>query len=90
MEDEESDDFENGHSEPDSNPVFCLSSRLKSKTVAITRNTSLRLSVGVEKYPTTRFLIKYLQLKISKLNFFAGRNVGVGMKVSSFSTLFVI
>jgi hypothetical protein len=54
-------DLVNGQrAEEDSSPVFCLSSRLKSSTVAITRRTSLRLSVGVEKYPTTRFFIKYL------------------------------
>lgn len=51
-----------GHMEVDSKPVFCLSSRLKSKTVAMTRRTSVRLSVGVVKYPTIRFLTRYLEI----------------------------
>jgi hypothetical protein len=34
---------------------------LKSRTVAMTRSTSLRLSGGVEKYPTIIFFTKYLE-----------------------------
>ena len=45
---------------PPSNPDLCLSSALKSRTVAITLRTSGRFAASAAAYPTTRFLTRHL------------------------------
>ena len=45
----------------ESSPTRSLSSWLKSSTVATTRSTWLRVLGGAIKYPSTRFLTRYLQ-----------------------------
>merc|ERR1719229_2137444 len=45
---------------PPSSPDLCLSSALKSRTVAITLRTSGRFAASAAAYPTTRFLTRHL------------------------------
>ena len=58
--DDEDDPWRSHPRPPPSSPDFCLSSALKSRTVAMTLRTSGLLAASAAAYPTTRFLTRHL------------------------------